>query len=71
MTDHIFRPISRDQFARHDIVRATVPKSERKSCEWCGYRPGRFRYGIAPDAGRPWLDAEAFCCKSCADSYRM
>ena len=62
--------ISRDPFARRDVVRETVAKRDRKPCAWCGSRPGRFRYGAHADGicTRPELSRRAYCCADCARS---
>jgi hypothetical protein len=63
--------ISRDPFARGDVVRETILPRYRSSCAWCGSRPGRFRYGWSDD-GRPadigWSNRE-FCSIDCHRSY--
>ena len=60
--------ISRDPFARMDVVRETVAKHDRKPCAWCGMRPGRFRYGVHHDGvrTRPEIGHRAYCCADCA-----
>lgn len=62
--------LSRNPFLRETTIRETVPPAARKPCRWCGNAPGRFRYGTSPDFGRGHLEPEAFCSKSCRDSYR-
>ena len=76
--------ISRDPFARHDIVRRVV--QTHASCTWCGGKRtvgsntparrvtlGLYEYGTERD-DRPgernvnWHTG-LFCCKSCHDSY--
>lgn len=61
--------LSRDSFARHTVIRVTVPKHERKGCKWC-CGVGKFRYGISPDSGRDYIAPEAFCSLSCYRSYK-
>ena len=67
-----FVSVSRDPFAREDIVRETVETSN--TCDWCGNmrRGGKlFRYGIQPDSinGRVnWIDG-LFCNIGCMRSY--
>ena len=64
--------VSRDSFARADVVRRLVPKSQRKSCEWCGSRPGKFQYGWDEDQWNGRRDrigwSLGYCCKSCHDA---
>jgi hypothetical protein len=56
--------VSRDPFARHDVVRRTVKGD--KPCEWCGGPRGRFQYGIHPDdKGRPDWAPGHYCGVSC------
>lgn len=67
----------RDPFARHTRTRQTVTHDGQVDCGWCGRkgrqtRTGRFllyRYGVEPDAGRPYVDAGQFCSVSCRDAY--
>lgn len=64
--------ISRDVFARMDVVRETVTKPDRKPCAWCG-QLARFRYGVQPDSisGRvSWYD-KMFCSVGCLRSYHL
>lgn len=70
------RSISRDPFARHDIVRRTVQVMNGQTCSWCDQvRPQLklFEYGTERD-DRPgernvgWHKG-LFCSKSCHDSY--
>ena len=67
-----FVSVSRDPFAREDIVRETVETSG--SCKWCGNtrRGGKlFHYGVQPDSinGRVnWIDG-LFCGISCMRTY--
>lgn len=65
--------ISRDPFAREEIVRETVETTS--TCKWCGqHRRGGtklFRYGIQPDSisGRiNWIDGD-FCSIGCMRNY--
>ena len=41
-------PVSRDPFARHDVVRVLIDEDERGECAFCG-QVARFNYGIWPD----------------------
>ena len=62
--------ISRDPFARHNVIRRTVETTA--GCAWCGNRrrSGRlFQYGIDPDGGQRSWDRESFCGKTCRDAY--
>ncbi len=74
------RPIARDPFARHTLVRITIrPLAAGQTCSWCGgVRRSRgcrtaflYRYGTAPDAIRSRVDWHhgTFCSKSCHDAY--
>ena len=73
-----YTQVSRDPFARADLMRATVPASLRTPCVWCGSRPGRFVYWWEPDGlrapARPRMDTPAgrrgVCCKGCHVAYR-
>ena len=61
--------IYRDSFARGNVVRETVPKSDRGKCAWCG-QPARFRYGWEDDSRpRPFFDSHQFCGRDCSRSY--
>jgi len=61
--------ISRDPFARHDVVRRVVDKHDRRDCDWCGREGAKYQYGIWPDDGGPMYENKVFCCKGCHDSY--
>jgi hypothetical protein len=41
--------LTRDPFARASLVREVVKIGQRQ-CEWCGSKPGRFRYWWESDA---------------------
>lgn len=67
--------ISRDPFARVDIIRQEVPANGR-TCAWCGglnARGNLFAYGSEADGilpGRRHLDTRhLFCAKGCHDAY--
>jgi len=58
--------ISRDPFARHDVIRQRV----NGTCSFCG-NPAKFKYGHCPDAVWPrnnWAKGE-FCGIACARAY--
>lgn len=63
------RSLSRDPFARHNVIKQTV---EGKECDNCG-QPGKngklFQYGIDPDAGKKSFSKGKFCSKGCHNSY--
>ena len=62
-----FVTISRDAFARHDVVRTKCGPGE--SCHWCG-QPARFEYGIWWDDRRaPDWALGAYCSIGCYRSY--
>ena len=65
--------LSRDPFARSDLMRGLVAPEDRRPCEWCGNRPGRFIYWWVSDGLRaappPRAYAPTFCSKGCRDSY--
>jgi len=65
------RYLSRDPFARTELVRFTVPNYNRKLCHWCGNAPGRFQYAERADSLRSNSVTlmHAFCSKSCHDSF--
>lgn len=59
--------ISRDPFARHNIVREKV--TEHCECAWCG-QPAKFRYGInRDDRNRNEMQEKVFCSRSCNKAY--
>ena len=60
--------ISRDAFARHDVVR----EKATGECAWCG-QPARWRYGIHADGvhTRPSMGRKVFCSRSCERSYSL
>lgn len=63
--------VRREPFGRFTVVRKLVPVADRKSCRWCGSRPGRFIYGVDHDSVSPrtaW-SREAFCSIDCHESY--
>jgi len=62
--------ISRDPFARMDIIRETVPASERGECTECG-QPAHYRYGTEPDSitVRRYIVGKLFCSIGCARAY--
>ena len=67
-----FVSVSRDPFAREDIVRETVETSN--TCDWCGNtrRGGRlFHYGIERDdrPGRVDWQSGLFCSIICMRIY--
>lgn len=58
--------ISRDPFARHNIIR----RKASGKCMWCG-SPAKFEYGYSPDAvavKHTWMKG-VFCGISCARIY--
>jgi hypothetical protein len=61
--------ISRDPFAREEIVRELVPT--RAGCAWCGNnnRNRLFRYGVETDSGRQHWDSECFDSIQCRNNY--
>ena len=71
--------ISRDPFSRSDTMRGLVDPGDRRACDWCGSRPGRFIYWDSPDGLGPSRThahrvslrtfPPAFCSKGCHDSY--
>ena len=77
--------VSRDSFARLDVVREAVTVGiAGPTCAWCGSGgkhlapnakngvddPRRlWRYGIWEDGGRRSWQAELFCCISCMRAY--
>lgn len=66
--------ISRDPFARQEIVRTASPDYGGKGCRGCGNtRPsGRlFAYGTRPDSmsGQIHWHTGLFCSKSCHDIF--
>jgi hypothetical protein len=75
MSDHV--TISRDPFARQELVRRVVRDGDWE-CDWCGmsrYRKGQpaglFEYGFDPDlmTGRVnWMKGR-FCCVACLKTY--
>ena len=67
-----FIAISREPFARLDVVRRLVDTAS--GCSWCGgrRRSGRlFQYGVDPDSlmSRTAWTRGLFCSKACHDSY--
>jgi hypothetical protein len=72
-----FVQLSRDPFARQDIIRSSEALDEHgqhSGCAWCGNFRARgekmlFRYGVWPDSGHSYWHSKAFCSKSCYDSY--
>jgi hypothetical protein len=66
------RTLSRDPFARTEIVRQTVI-APGVSCAWCGQTRGDtlrlYAYHTATDGGRLALHKGLFCSKPCHDSY--
>lgn len=64
--------IGRDSFARTTLMRFTVPKTERRDCEWCG-GPAKFRYWIEADSSKYRMIADhshrQFCSVSCYRTY--
>lgn len=59
------RTISRDPFARVEVVR----RSERGgTCAWCG-REARYRYGTQSDAGRTDWQVRRFCSIGCMRAF--
>jgi hypothetical protein len=69
--------ISRDPFARLDIIRRTVFCDARGECAWCGQtrttksgRPFLYEYGYNEDQNnRNNFSGKLFCSKACHDSY--
>jgi len=59
------KQISRDPFARLDVVRRVVRSDN--TCAWCGQK-GKFQYGMWPDDGKPHFNKKMFCSVDC---YRM
>ena len=64
--------ISRDPFAREELVRQTV--ASQSGCDWCGqHRKGGklFQYGTDRDDRpyRPNWHKGLFCSKPCHDDY--
>lgn len=70
-----WKTISRDPFARQEIVRRVIhPPEYDKGCDWCGgfaKRSGLFEYGIERDdkPGRVAPISGKFCSISCLRSY--
>lgn len=64
-----FTFISRDPFARQDVIRMTIHTQD--DCKLCGQnRHGHlFQYGIWPDDKEPDFEREFFCSKPCHDQY--
>ena len=64
--------ISHDAFGRYEVVRHTIPASDRiGTCDWCGNGPRKYRYGIVSDGDlrqRSSYTRGAFCSKSCHDA---
>lgn len=63
--------LSRDPFARGDVVRKTVSAGPG-GCQWCGQvrKSGRlFRYGWWSDGGRQTWDDRQFCSVSCRNAF--
>jgi hypothetical protein len=70
MNPHIVQ-LSRDPFARGDLVRKTEPAGAQ-ACRWCGQvrKSGRlFRYGWWSDGGRLSWDSRPFCSVGCRNTY--
>lgn len=68
--------LSRDPFARQDLIRCVEGQDEhcQNGCAWCGRnrKTGRlFRYGIETDNGHSYWDAKAFCSLACRKSYNQ
>jgi hypothetical protein len=62
--------INRDPFSRADLVREALPMTPRRSCSWCGGRPGRFKYGWwADDRPGPEWARGVFCSVDCYRAY--
>ena len=64
------RTISRDPFARENLVRRTIHKA--CECLWCGVRSNRmFNYGIERDDknGRVEWHGRVFCSIGCFRDY--
>lgn len=60
--------VSRDPFARTELVRETVPVGARSPCWWCG-QPGRFTYSTETDGGRTYPHPGVFCSVYCFRTY--
>lgn len=64
--------ISRDPFAREDIVRTTMQPLDRCSCSWCGRVNAKYRYGVQRDSilhrAAEWFSG-IFCSIDCCRSY--
>lgn len=72
--------VSRDPFARYDILRECVPAKDLQpgqNCAWCGNRRragGLFRYYVNHDGNNrnePLCDGKLFCGKSCMGAYAL
>ena len=68
--------VSRNPFARTEVVRFSVNVSPNGTCDWCGRtrlsKTGRntlFRYATQSDGGRENVHTGQFCSKSCHDCY--
>lgn len=70
--------ISRDVFAREEIHRETIPRSQTiagggsLSCQWCGGLNGKrslYRYRVEHDSGRSSPIRGVFCSKACLHCY--
>lgn len=58
--------ISRDPFARAEVVRTKVGAG---SCSWCGTVRRLWQYGTEVDTGHYSAHRGQFCSKSCHDDY--
>ena len=67
MTDVKDVQISRDPFARHDVVRRVV---DTKPCSWCGH-DAKFQYSVVADGINitPYYGHRVFCNIICWRSY--
>ncbi len=71
------RTISRDPFARTELVRERVYWPDPLHCPYCGTIPETpktgdrylYRYGTAHDAGRTDWHRGLYCSKGCHDAY--
>lgn len=67
--------LRRDPFARQTLMRHNIRKVDRKSCRWCGNRPGRFCYFWEGDSigcrgvSVANVAQRGFCSLGCAVSY--
>ena len=69
--------ICRDPFAREELHRAAIHKTELPrgaSCQGCGNLNGRgglYRYRVEPDSisGRSYPDQHLFCSVACRRTY--